>query len=1154
MEKKFKWTCLDRPKIFLRLKLLTFLFLLSMVTTAANSYSQQTKFNLKLENVTIRQVFKEIEANSEFIILYNEKNLDANRKVDVDVNNMRVDAVLDQVFAGTSNTYKIYDRQIVIKEANAKEPSVLKTESPAESPVVQQKNSVSGRVVDKDGFPIIGATVSVKDVPGKGVITDAEGRYTINVKPTDVLRFSFIGYKGVEKVASEADKTAIVLLDDLQQMEEVMVVAFGKQRKESVVSSISTITPADLKVPSSNLTTALAGRMAGIIAYQRSGEPGLDNAQFFIRGVTSFSTSGKVDPLILIDGIEMSSTDLARLNVDDIASFSVMKDANAAALYGARGANGVILVTSKEGTADKMSINVRAESSSSSNTQLVDLADPVTYMKLHNEGVRTRNAMVPLPYTTNKIQQTALGTDPFRYPSVDWYNYLIKDRTTNNRVNMNITGGGKAVQYYLAANYQNDKGILKESKENLFNNNININHLQVRSNVTIKFNPNTTGVIRAYGSFDDQTGPIQGGADVFSMARNATPVQFLPYYPKDEANKFANHILFGMGDELNSYVNPLAEVVSGYKESATSMMLFQMEIEHKFTGKLNGLFAKGIYNVKRNSYYDNYRKYAPFYYSLANTMDNSYALSPLNPDGGTEYLTFLNGKRTVVSTQYGEFRLGFNKTINKVHDINALLVSTIRSESGATAIDARVADQLQASLPQRNISTAGRFAYGYDSRYFLEFNFGYNGTERFAKNNRFGFFPSVGAGWMVSNEKFMAGTKDVITTLKLKGTYGKVGNDQIGSAYDRFFYLSQIDMTGNGYWFGRDISRGYRSGITINRYANDLITWEIATKANYGFELGLYNDLTILADYFTETRSNILQTRADIPTTMGLLVPSQANLGVAKGDGFEVELKYQKNFNKNFWTVVNGNFTYASSKYNKYEEPNYSDAPWLSHIGTKLNQARGLIAERLFVDQEEVNNSPKQSFGEYGAGDIKYKDINKDGVINSIDVVPIGYPTVPEIVYGAGFSLGYKAFDLSCFFQGSLKSSFFIDPSKITPFVNKGQRGLLQYIADDHWSETNRNIEAFWPRLSEYEITNNSQPSTHWLRDGSFVRLKSAEIGYTLPKNLTKKVHVSMMRFYVNGSNLFIWSKFKMWDPEMAGNGLGYPIQRVINMGVNINL
>ncbi len=472
--------------------------------------------------------------------------------------------------------------------------------------------------------------------------------------------------------------------------------------------------------------------------------------------------------------------------------------------------------------------------------------------------------------------------------------------------------------------------------------------------------------------------------------------------------------------------------------------------------------------------------------------------------------------RTVLATQYGEFRLGYSKMFNEVHDFNALLVGSIRNETGAAALNLNVSDRLQASLPQRNISTAGRFAYGYDSRYFLEFNFGYNGTERFAKNNRFGFFPSVGAGWLVSNEDFMAGMKGVISTLKLKATYGKVGNDQIGSQYDRFFYLSQINMSGAGYAFGIDKSNS-RSGITIGRYANDLITWEIATKSNLGFELGLFDDLTLLGDYFTETRSNILLTRVDIPTTMGLRVSPQANVGVAQGQGFELELKYQKNFNKDFWTVVNGNFTYASSEYKKFEEPDYSDVPWRSRIGLKINQPMGYIAERLFIDEEEVNNSPRQTFGPYGAGDIKYKDINKDGQINSDDAVPIGYPTVPEIIYGTGFSVGYKAFDFSCFFQGSSRSSFFISSANVTPFLNRGQRGLLKYIADDHWSENNRDIYAFWPRLSEFTVANNNVASTHWLRDGVFVRLKSAEFGYTLPENLTKKARVNMLRFYVMG-------------------------------------
>lgn len=1009
-------------------------------------------------------------------------------------------------------------------------------------------STVSGRIIDQTGVGIIGASISVKGT-SLGTTTDMAGKFAISIPSGAVLVISSVGYQAQEIGIARLEKKEIevTMIPSTTDEDNVVVVAFGQQKKESVISAISTIKPSDLKVPSSNLTSAFAGRLSGVIAYQRSGEPGLDNAEFFIRGITSFSTAGKKDPLILIDGIEMSTNDLARLNVDDIASFSVMKDANAAALYGARGANGVILVTTKEGKVDKLSFTLRAEQSSSYNSELVGLADPITYMRLHNEAVRTRDPMVPLPYSSSKIRETELGINPLMNPSVDWYNYLIKNKAVNRRVNMNITGGGQAVQYYLAANYQNDQGILKESKENLFSNNINVDRFQLRSNVTIKFAPTTTGIVRAYGSFDDRTGPIAGGAQVFSAARNATPVQFLPFYPKDSANEFTQHILFGMAQE-GSYTNPLASVVSAYKEQKQSMMMLQLEMDHKFTGALKGLSVRGIYNGMRNGFYDFSRGYSPFYYYPATTIDGSYHLVAINPDQGTEYLTFNDGEKVVMATQYGEARLGYTKVFNKVHDLNITLVGTIRSESGV-ADTVTVIQRLFATLPKRNISSAGRFAYGYDSRYFAEFNYGYNGSERFAKQNRYGFFPSVGVGWMVSNEKFMEGLKDVISTLKLSATYGKVGNDQIGAWYDRFFYLSRVNMAGAGYWFGFD--RGYRTGITIERYANDLITWEIAKKTNARLELELFNNLTIITDYFAETRENILQTRQDIPSTMGLRTIPQANVGVARGKGFETELQYRKTFQKGLWATVNGTFTYATSKFKEYEEPDFSDIPWRSRIGLKISQPIGLIAERLFIDEDEVRNSPRQMFGEYAAGDIKYKDINNDGQIDGDDMVPIGYPTVPEIIYGGGFSVGYKAFDLSLFFQGSGRSSFFISPSAITPFINRGQRGLLQYIADDHWSETNRDVNAFWPRLSEYQINNNNQTSTYWLRNGSFVRLKSAEAGYTLPERWTRRVRMNSLRFYASGINLFVWSKFKMWDPEMAGNGLGYPVQRVINFGLN---
>ena len=1013
---------------------------------------------------------------------------------------------------------------------------------------------VEGMVVDQNGEPLIGVNIQVKGTE-KGSFTDFDGRFTLaNIEEDDILVFSYLGYTTQEVPVDGRASIDVTLQSDSELLEGVVISAYGtKQKRESVLSSISTVKTSDLRVPSSNITTGFAGKLPGVIAFQRSGEPGLDDAQFFIRGITSFSAAGKKDPLILVDGIEMSSRDLARINVDDIAAFSILKDANAAALYGARGANGVILITTKMGRPDKLSISLRAETSNSYNADLVELSDPITYMKLHNEAVRTRDAEVVLPYSLSKIRETELGTDPVRYPSVDWYDYMINNKATNHRINLNLTGGGQTVQYYLAANYLEENGIIKENEQNLVNNNINIERLQVRSNVTIKFAPTTTGVIRAFGTFDDQTGPPLGGAQVFQAARNASPVRFLPFYQPDSNNLFSEHILFGSGPELGVYQNPLASVASTFREQKSSMMLMQLEMEHNFIeNALDGLSLRGVFNIMRHSSNAFSRGYNPFYYTLASTVDGSYRLNPLNPDTGTEYLTYSDGARTAQASIYGEMRLAYNKILNDVHDISGTLVGTIRSESSTAEVDRDPAYRLQASLPRRNLSSAGRLAYGYDTRYFLEFNFGLNGTERFAKHNRWGFFPSVGVGWNIGNELFMTGLQDVISELKLRATYGLVGNDQIGSVYDRFFYLSRVNVSGPGYWFGLD--RDYTSGISIDRYANELITWEIAKKANIGIDLGLFNKLTLNAELFQEERSNILQTRTDVPSTLGLRTIPQANIGVAEGKGFEVSAQYLQTFGSDIWLVGNGNFTYATSKYLEYEEPDYSDVPWRSQIGLKLGQPLGYIAERFFIDDEEVSNAPVQEFGDYRGGDIKYKDINKDGRINTDDLVPIGFPTVPEIIYGAGLSFGFHAFDLSIFFQGSARSSFFVDAAAITPFINQGQRGLLELIANDHWSENNRNLDAFWPRLSEYTISNNVQNSTHWLRNGSFLRLKSAELGYTLPENLTQKAFIQSCRVYVSGLNLYVWSKFKLWDPEMAGNGLGYPIQKVINFGIKLDI
>jgi TonB-linked SusC/RagA family outer membrane protein len=1010
----------------------------------------------------------------------------------------------------------------------------------------QESFTVTGTVTDENGDEMPSVVITLQGST-RGIITDLDGSYSFNnVKPSDVLVFSFIGYKEHTETVRNRRVINVNMEENPNELDEVTVVAFGKQKKESVIASVTTINPSELQVPSSNLTTSFAGRIAGLISYQRTGEPGQDNAQFFIRGVTSFGT-GKKDPLILIDGVEMGTEELSRLTVDDIASFSIMKDANATALYGARGANGVILVSTKEGREGKTKIQFRMEGSFSQPTENVDIADPVSYMKYHNEAVITRTPGRTLPYDQKKIAYTERGIDPIRYPAVDWQDLLFDKQTFNQRYNLNVSGGGTVARYYIAASYAIDQGIIKNDPRQSFNTNIDIRKYSLRSNVNVNLTKTTEVIVRLNGSFDDYTGPLDGGTDLYNKAMNANPVYFLPYYEPDEGNIHTKHILFGNYSSGN-YMNPYSEMLKGYRTQDRSNMYAQFEVKQDLNFLLEGLSIRGLFNVDRYSLLPIRRQYVPFFYTLAATVDpDEYRLTAINPDNGTDYLDFVTSDRQLESTLYFEGAANYNNTFKEKHTVSGLLVTTVREMHNGTT------NNFQLSLPHRNLGLAGRFTYSYDSRYFVEVNFGYNGSERFHSSQRWGFFPSAGLGYIVSNEKFMEPYKDVISKLKLKATYGLVGNDAIGRDEDRFYYMSQLNMSdgGRGYTLGDEYGFS-RPGISIQRYADPDISWEISRKSNYGMELNLWNDLEVQVDYFSEQRTNILQERSSIPTTMGLQATPRANIGKATGSGFEVSVDYSKSFTQDLWAVARGNFTYASSKYLVYEEPDYdaAGAPWRSHVGRKLSQTYGYIAERLFIDEEEVLNSPRQTFGEYGAGDIKYKDINGDMQIDQNDQVPIGFPTTPEIIYGAGLSLGYKNFDLSCFLQGSARSSFWINAGSTAPFV--GNRAMLQYYADSHWSEDNRDIYALWPRLSEVAMPNNQQTSTWFMRDGSFLRLKTAEIGYTVPANVSRKIKMENVRLYISGSNLAVFSAFKMWDPEMAGNGLNYPLQRVFNIGANI--
>ncbi|GHT64522.1 SusC/RagA family TonB-linked outer membrane protein [Bacteroidia bacterium] len=1025
----------------------------------------------------------------------------------------------------------------------------------------QQSGKVTGKVMDKSGEALPGATILVVGST-RGVFADENGNFEMdNVAIGTKLSASLIGMQTKTFEFQGKGNLIIVLEDNINELDEVTIVAFGKQKKESVISSISTVNTKDLKVPSSNLTTAFSGRVAGLISYQQSGEPGQDNASFFIRGITTFGADAKKDPLILIDGVELTTEDLARMNTDDIASFSIMKDATATALYGARGANGVILVTTKEGREGKATINVRLENSFSSPTKRIAVADPLTFMRMHNEAVKTRNPFAADLYNTEKMRMTERGDYPDIYPQTDWYKAMFDDLTINQRANMSISGGGGIARYYVAVNVAQDNGNMKVDPRNNFNSNINLTKYAVRSNVNVDVTKTTELILRLSSSFDDYTGPLDGGTAMYNKVIQANPVLFKPYYNELPGGQFefANHILFGNSGN-GDYINPYAESLKGYKDYSTNTTSTQFEVKQNLDILTKGLKIRAMVNMNRFSEFTVTRQYSPFYYNLQtfDLLDNTYTLRRLNPTGGRETLDYTQGARNINTVFYLETAAEYNTVMNDKHSLNALLVYIMRQTKQGSA------STLQLSLPNRNLGVSGRFAYNYDTRYFAEFNFGYNGSERFAENHRWGFFPSVGLAWMLSNEAFFKSLKPVVSQFKLKGTYGLVGNDAIGSNSDRFYYLADVDINAskNVNW-GTDFTYT-PGGVVVKRYANDNIGWETAYKTNIGAEIAFVNGLSANIDAFHERRENILLTRI-IPKTMGIVPEVKANLGVASGQGIDMELNYEKSFTKDLWITGRGTFTYATSKVIAWEEPDYSAIPWLSRIGTNINQQWGFVAERLFVDDTEVANSPRQ-FGIYQGGDIKYKDVNGDEAITDMDRVPIGYPTVPEINYGFGISVGYKGMDASVFFQGSARQSFWLNTNgngRIQPFLDgsydgggndglRGQNAVLQAIADNYWSESNRNPYAFWPRLADYAVDNNIKQSTWFMQDATFLRFKSAEVGYTIPQHLTKKIYMSNLRVYLSATNLLCWSRFKLWDPEMAGNGLGYPLQRVFNVGLNI--
>ncbi len=1148
------------------MKLTTILLLFACLAASASGFSQIT---LSERNVPLSNVLRNIQRQSGYDILYNYEQMQAAGTVTVNVKNLPLKDVLEVCLEGKELDYKIVGKTIVISKSDKKKlvPPVIKPVRV--KPVEPPRINIVGTVKDSStGTPLAGATVAAKGT-STATQTDANGNYSLSLDDEGgILVISYTGYNTIEIPVSKSGVIDAVLALTDTRAEEVVITAFGeKKMREAVTGSVTTVDPENLRIPSSNLTTALAGQIAGIIAYQPGGQPGYDNAQFFIRGVTTFGYSSS--PLIIIDNLESSTNDLARLQVNDIESFSILKDAGATALYGSRGANGVILVMTKRGKIGTPVISGQFDNSISQPTRKLELADPVTFMKMYNEASITRDPYGGERYTADKIyftQQTidrAPGYNPYVYPVNDWMDLLFKNRTNNQRANLNIRGGSNLAKYYVSGSYNVDNGILKVDPVNNFNNNVKLQSYQLRSNVDINLTKSTVMSVLLGGIFDQYNGPItsdpSGASDLWNVVMHTDPVAFPAYYLPDSANLYTKHILFGNTSGGLS-VNPYANLVKGYYQFFRSTINAQFNIAQNLNMLLPGLKFSGMISTTRFSDYNINRSYNPFYYTVQNydAVKNQYELLWLNnvtdASRPTEYLSYSKSANTVTSQVYMQGVLSYDKTFATDHNLSVKLIGARQERVLSNGGDG----SLQGTLPFRNLNYSGSATYTYNKKYITDFSFGYNGSERFSEEKRFGFFPTVGAAWVISREKFWQGSilSDAINSFKLRGSYGFSGNDNISG--NRFFYLSNVDLTGgNGASFG--VNNGYsRSGVAISNYPNPLVTWERSNQLSLGAELTILNDLKTVVEVYRQQRESIYQTRLPI-ATMGLETNIGANIGKAESRGLDLSLDYSKSLAPDIMVSGRGNLTVTQSKYLFFEEPDYPGEPWRRRSGAIINQQFGYVAERLFVDEQEVANSPSQFAGAMG-GDIKYRDINGDGQITTADMVPIGNPTTPQITYGFGLSSRIKQFDIAFFFQGNAKTSFFINPNAVSPFLGGGTPAsttlLLQAFADDHWSESDRNLYALYPRFgtSSNQITNNLQTSTWWMRNGSFLRLKSVELGYSLANNLLNKVRMKSCRLYLSGSNLLTLSGFKLWDVEQGGNGFAYPIQRVLNIGAQISI
>ena len=1129
------------PLSFLgKLRLCTWqiLFLLFFISLQAQA-QQSDLLTLNMKNVTLKQFVEAVQTQSGYSFLYKDNQLKTNQRITVSVNKQSINVALEQAFKGKGISWKIQGKQILLFPA--KEEQSVNT---------KKSRTIKGNVTTTTGESIPGASVKLANAT-TGVITDIDGFYMITVPDSQSeLEFRFMGYEPRNIKVGNQTTINVSLEEATSSLEEVVVVAYGAQKKVTMTGSVASVNIGSLKTPVANLSNALQGKVAGIISVQSSGEPGYDNSTFTIRGIGTFT--GNTSPLVIVDGVQRDDVNStyggAYNNIDpeDIVSISLLKDASATAVYGAKGANGVMIITTKRGSVGKPKISIKAETGFTNFTKVPEMLSGVDYMMLYNES--RRNSGLSEVYSREQILKTESGLDPYLYPNVDWIDKIYKNVSSVSNVNLNISGGSDLVRYYLSASFYNQGGQYNVKKENGYDPNLNYKRYDFRSNVDVNITKTTLLQMNLSAIMTDSRYPGIASNKLWYEAFSTSPVAFPVRYPD---GRWA-------GPPANAGSNPMNEVQnSGYTDTFRPALQSVFTVNQKLDFITKGLSAYARFSFDSYSEFNNKRTGGvDLWYTNQRDGNGELVFGKPIKEGSDElyYEHSDTGERVI----YTEANISYDRTFGH-HNVNGMVLYNMRNRMIATAGSAI------ASIPYRNQAIAARFGYGYKERYLAEVNGSYTGSENFAPGHRFGFFPAASVGWVISNEPFFKNMTRTVDLLKLRASYGIVGNDNIGGTVDRFDYFTQFG-SGNSYGFGPNGNLVY--GIRETLLGSDKLTWEKSYKTNIGLEMMLWGKLNLTLDYYWERRKDILIQRSSLPSMAGFDASIYANMGEMDNKGVDANLEYQTRIGNKVGLRLFGNLTYSKNKIVFRDEPAMQYAYQKSE-GTRYGEFYGYIAEGYFQSEEEIKKSPRQ-MRELAPGDIKYKDLNDDGVIDANDQCYLGKSWFPSWSYGMGFNINYHNFDLALFFQGVSDVSIMANGGSIdtgngdwgasgvgiVPFTGMGLNpSNVITKALDRWTADNPRADAWYPRMTANATTNDNNyvNSTHWLKDGSYLRLKQASLGYTLENKKLMDKGIEYLYFYLSGQNLLTFSKFKLWDPELGSNGAKYPLSRMVTLGMRVS-